>query len=188
MYKIFTILLLTFLFSGCSTMKVESDYDTAYNFQDKKTYSILYSNRVGENTLVNDRVANAIKSNLNQKNYKATAEKNADLLFVFHVNVQQMSDIRTDYQMVGYPGYRYGPYGYGYGYGAGTMVVATPSTYKWTEGKLIIDALNPKTKKIVWRGIATDELDAHSATPEERKAYINKVVTKLMSEFFKISK
>ena len=186
MKTVFISLLLLLVMSGCSTMKVESDYDSTYNFGDKNSYNILYSERVRGNTLVNDRITQAIKNSLNAKNYKEVSEKEADLLFVFHVNVRQMSDIRTDYQMVGYPGYRYGMYGYGYS--AGTMVVATPSIYKWTEGKLIIDALNPKTKKIVWRGTVTDELSSNSSTPQEKTAYIDKVVKKLMNEFFKRSR
>ena len=184
MRKIVILIALLFLVSGCSTLKLETDHDVAYDFTGKKTYTILHSDRVGDNTLANDRITQAIKNTLATKSFEEVSEKAADLLFVFHVNVQQMSDIRTDYQRVGYPGYRYGMYGYGYS--AGTMVVATPSTYKWTEGKLIIDALNPQTKKIVWRGTATDEIDAHSASPQEKTQYINKVVIKVMNNFFKL--
>lgn len=169
--------------SGCSTMKVDVDYDTEYNFSNKTKYAVMHSDREGENTLVNDRVLNAIKTSLNKKGYKEVKQDHAELIFVFHVNVQQMSDIRTDYEMVGFGGYGY-PRGFGgYGLGYGSTMVATPSTYRWKEGKLIIDALNPQTKKIVWRGTVSDELTQSSATPQEKREYINRVVQKVLHEF-----
>jgi len=171
--------LVLFLLSGCSTTKVDIDYDTSYNFEQKMSYTVVYSNRVGDNTLVNDRIKNAIIQSLNAKNYKDVAKEDAALIFVFHVNVQDKADVRMDYQTVGY-----GSYGFarGFGMGYGAPMVATPTTYRYTQGKLIIDALNPKTKKIVWRGIATDELNTLK-TPAEKTAYINKVVATIMAKF-----
>jgi len=168
---------------ACSTMKVDIDYDSAYNFDDKSTYAVVHKNRESENTLTNDRVINAIKSSLNEKKYSEVPQENADLIFVFHVNVTNRSDIRTDYEMIGYGGYGYG-YGFGgYGGSYGTRVITVPSTYRWKEGRLIVDAMNPKTKKIVWRGVISDELSSSTTTPEEKTDYINKVVTKLMKSF-----
>ena len=181
--KTFLLALLVLFFNACSTMEINVDYDTEYDFTNKTNYAIVHSDRVGDNTLVNDRVTDALKRVLTEKNYVQVTKENADLIFVFHVNVQHKSDIRTDYQMIGYGGFGYGS-GFGY-YGSpyGTTVVATPRVYNYTEGKLIIDALNPKTKKIVWRGIASDEVGKNKDTPDERAAYINKVVTKLMKNF-----
>jgi len=167
------------VFSGCSTIQVDTDYDTSYSFDTKTNYAVVYSDRVGNNSLVNDRIKNAITQSLNARNYKDVAKEDAQLVFVFHVDVQDKADVRIDYQMVGYGGYGFSR-GFGMGYGA--PMVATPTTYRYTEGKLIIDALNPKTKKIVWRGIATDELQTLK-TPQEKTAYINKVVSTIMAKF-----
>jgi len=171
------------LLSGCSTLKIDVDHDASFSFDTKKTYAIVHSDRESDNTLVNDRIHNAIKNSLNLQGYKEVSKEKAQLIFVFHVNVMQRSDIRTDYQMIGYPGYGYG-FGYGgYGYGPGTAMIATPSTYRWQEGRLVIDALNPKNKKIVWRGTVTDELSRNSTTTEEKTEYLNSVVSKVMKKF-----
>ena len=186
MKYILTLMVILLSFSGCSTLKVDVDYDTSYNFENKTKYTVVHHNKEGENTLTNDRITNAIKASLNANNYKEVLQEEADLIFVFHVNVINMSDIRTDYDVIGYSGYGYNPgwgYNRGYGYGGTTVVVPRSTTYKWKEGKLIIDALNPKTKKIVWRAIAKDELSNGSTTQEEKTEYINKVVSKLMKEF-----
>jgi hypothetical protein len=183
MRNIFLYMMIALFLSGCSTLKIDVDHDTSFAFNDKKTYAIVHSHRESDNTLLNDRIQNAIKNSLNAKDYKEVSKESASLIFVFHVNVTNRSDIRTDYQMIGYPGYRYG-FGYGgYGYGPGTTMIATPSTYRWKEGRLVIDALNPITKKIVWRGTITDELSRSTTTTEEKTAYINKVVTKMMQKF-----
>lgn len=170
------LVLMALFFVGCSTLEVDVDYDTAYNFDGKTKYAIVHSNRAGDNTLINDRIVNALDSALKAKSYTKVSKDKADLIFVFHVNVRDKTDIRTDYQMVGYGGY-----GFGRGFGGG--VVATTSAYNYTEGTLIVDALNPKTQKIVWRGVAVDELSDSLDTPDEKTKYINEVIQKLMSNF-----
>ena len=183
MKKILLVMAALFMVSGCSTMSVDIDYDTAYDFDAKTKYAVVHSDREGDNTLVNDRIAAAIKESLNKRSYKEVSKDEADLVFVFHVNVTQRSDVRSDFQVVGYGGYGYGRGFGGYGGGYGTRVVEVPSTYSWKEGKLIIDALNPQNKKIVWRGAISDELTRSETTPAEKTKYVNEVVAKLLKKF-----
>lgn len=176
LFTIFALIVMT----GCSTLKVDVDYDTAYDFNKSTTYAVVYNDGVVENSLINDRITQAIKTSLNEKNgYKEVSKESAELLFVFHVNVQDKSDVSMDYQMIGYGGYGFGR-GFGLGYGG---VVASPNTYNYKEGKLVIDALNQQTNKIVWRGSASDELSQSSSTPDEKTKYINSVVSKIMANF-----
>jgi hypothetical protein len=184
--KLVIYLLAIVLLSACSTLKVDVDYDTSYPFKDKTKYTVLHNSKDDTNSLVNDRIYTAISNSLNKAGYKEVDKSKADLVFVFHVNVMNRSDIRADYQMVGYPGYSYGFGRGGYGYGPGTTMVAVPSTYRWREGKLVIDALNPKTKKIVWRGTVTDELTRNSTTVEEKTNYLNSIVAKVMQKFIRL--
>jgi len=114
-------------------------------------------------------------SSLNTKNYTEVSKEKADLVFVFHTDVQDKTDIQNDYQMIGYGGY-----GFTRGFGGG--MVATTNAYNYTEGTLVVDAINPKTQKIVWRGIAKDELSAKD-TPQEKTEYINHVVSKIIEKF-----
>jgi len=131
----------------------------------------VHNAREGEDTLFNDRLTQALEVDLTNKGYLKVDKNEADLVFVFHTNAESKTDIYTDYRMVGYGGYRYG----------GTMVETTRS-YKYTKGTLIIDALTPQDKKIVWRSIATDILRKQE-TPQERTAYVNSVVSEAMKSF-----
>jgi len=186
MKNIFVIVSLAFLLSACSALKVDVDYDSSYNFTSKTKYAILHNVREDENSLINERIQRAIKAQLDAKGYEEVPKENADLIFVFHVNVMQRSDIRSDYQMIGYNNYGYGgAWGYrGFGgYSRTPVLVEKPSVYRWKEGRLVIDALNTKSKKIVWRGIVKDELSNGSSSSEEKTKYINSVVGKLFKKF-----
>ena len=163
------VIFVALFFSACSTLSTSVDYDTHYNFKTIQTFAIVHKAKKGENTLTNERIESAIKNTLKAKGLKETNAQNADLVFLYHTNVQNKTDIYTDYQMVGYGRY-------------GGMVVSTPRTYNYDEGKLIIDAYNPKTNKTVYRAVAVDELP-EKETPQEREEYINEVITKTLENF-----
>jgi len=170
---IFT-LFLSFFMVGCSTLEVNVDYDEGFDFAKVKSFKVMHNVQEGESTLVNDRITKAIESELEQKGY-VKATKDVDLVFVYHYNAKDKVDIRTDYQMVGY-----GSFGYG-----GAMVART-NTYNYTEGTIIIDALNPKTKKIVWRSVGTLELQ-EKETPQEKREYVNKIIKEMLEKYPKKS-
>ena len=60
----------------------------------------------------------------------------------------------------------------------GMMAVPVTRTYNYDVGQLLVDILNAKDNKIVWRGVATDSLK-QLKTPGERVEYINKVMTSI---------
>ena len=171
MKKIIILLTSLLLFIGCSTLNVSVDYDDSFNFNKQKSFVVKHKSKDGEDTLTNDRIISSLEADLELKNYKKVSLEEADLIFVFHLNIENKSDIQTTYQMMGFGRYRYG--------GA---TISTTNTYNYTEGTLIVDALNPKNKKIVWRATATAELK-EKKTPKERTQYVNKIIKKLMSSF-----
>ena len=165
---IFSVVFL-FVFVGCSTLEVENDYDDKYNFSKVTTFIVKHNAKEGENTLLNDRITDALESVISSKGYN---KKNiADLIFVYHYNIKDKVDIRTDYQMVGIRRY---------GYGGG--MVATTNSYEYKEGTIIVDALDSKTNKIVYRSVGVLEVEQKD-TPQERKKYVNEIITKLMEKF-----
>jgi len=168
---IVTVLLVLVMGLGCSSLRVSVDYDPEFDFDAAHNFIVVHHNKMGEDTLFNDRLIEALDTELRLKGYSKGAKQDTDLVFVFHTNVESKTDIDTDYTMVGY-----GRYGYGGG------MVATTRTRTYNKGTLIIDAMNPKDMKIVWRGVATDILKTHD-NPKERKAYINKVVKETMQSF-----
>ena len=171
MKNIILTVVVALLLSACSSLRVNVDYDTEFDFTSQKSFAVAHHNREGEDTLYNDRLIEALVADLNAKLYEKVEKNSADLIFVFHTNVENKIDIDTDYTMIGYRRYGYGGH-----------MMATTRTYQYKKGTLIIDALNPKDNKIVWRGIATDVLKTHD-NPAERVKYINNVIKETMKDF-----
>ena len=164
--KIILIFLGLFTLLGCSSLKINVDYDPDFLFTQQKSFCIVHHNKEGDDTLFNERFIKALGAELNNKDYIQEEKSKADLIFVFHVNVESKTDIDRDYMMVGYDGH----------------MLSNTHTYKYTKGTLIIDALNPKNNKIVRRSIATDILKSY-ARPTERITYIQKLVKEVMKDF-----
>ena len=93
---------------------------------------------------------------------------NPDFLIAEHLG-------RKDKVQVMNWGYGYGPHG---GYrGAGGI-----STYEYEEGSLILDFVDTKSKKMIWRGVAkADVMNADS--PEKIEKLINEAVQKILKNF-----
>jgi len=164
-------LFISLFFIACSTLEVHYDYDENYQFSTVKTFSIVHNVKEGENTLLNDRITDALKNVLLSKGYTQVSRDNADLIFVYHYGAKDKVDIQTDYQMVGIRRRGFG----------GTMI-ATTTAYEYTEGTIIIDALDTKTNKIVWRSVGTLEVE-EKKTPQERKEYVQKIISEVMKDF-----
>ena len=171
MTKFLTFIVLTFVFFGCSTVEVNIDYDDSYDFKKVKTFAVDSSFDKSGNSLFKDRVVNALENELELKKYKKVSIDKADLIFVFNSSIKDKADIHTSYGVSRYRGYRYGG-----------MMIETTNTYEYTEGTLIIDALDKKTKKIVWRGIGIKELK-NKKTLKERTEAINKSINKIVEKF-----
>jgi len=172
MKKFILLLVVSFIFVGCSTLKISTDYDESFDFSKEESFVVVHNPINGEDSLTIDRIREAIEVNLEQKNYKKVSKAEADLIVVFHMDVQDKSEVQTSYMSMGYGRYRYG----------GMMSVPVTTTYDYKEGTLVIDTLNPKNEKIVWRATATTELK-NQKTPQKRTEYINNIVKKMMEKF-----
>jgi hypothetical protein len=108
--------------------------------------------------VVRDRVA----SDLQSKGLTQSAD-NPDLVVAYHTKTEQKTDV-TDW---GYGGYYWG--------GPGGVTVD-----QYTQGTLLIDLIDPKTKQVVWRGTASAIVN-HPDNPDTGK--IASAVDKLMKKY-----
>lgn len=170
--------LLVLALAACgSGIRVDNDYDPARSFVEFRTYAPHEKSQTVPpdayvSELVVDRIDRAINDGLRLKGLTRVEDKSqADLLLRTHFVVEDKIDVQTWNTSYGY--YHY-PWGWRGGY------ETTVTQYK--QGTLIVDLLEAKTGKLVWRGSAESRLRRHN-TPEEREARIREVVTALLAKY-----
>ena len=129
---------------GAWAQDVKVDYDKAANFGAIRTFSIKlgtsWGNQIGEK-----RVMDEFTQALTEKGWKLAPEGEADAQVMVHGASQVKHSLNTFYSGGG--GYRWG--------GMGT---ATTTDSEYTVGTLVVDIFDAKSKGLLWRGIAQDEL------------------------------
>ncbi len=167
----FVLFFIGFTVSCSATYDVTYYYDPQTNFSDLKTYDWMQVPETpGIDSLVVQRVKNAVDAELKAKGLMMTSN-NPDFLIAEHLGKKDQVQV-TDW------GYGYGHRGYRGGY-RGTGGV---SVYQYEEGSLILDFVDAKSKKMIWRGVAKAEVQKVD-TPEEREKRINAAVKEILKKY-----
>ena len=155
--------------------KVTYDYDKNADFTAFKTYAQREGTPVGQK-LIDDRFIAAIDDVMAKKGLKKATTGKPDLLVAYHTTFEKEKNIQSWSTGVGAGG----PYwGYGGGWGTTTTDVRV---YDILVGTLVIDVAKADNNELVWRGLATKEIDTN-AKPEKRDKNIPKAVEKTMKNF-----
>lgn len=179
------LLVLSLLLAACTGIPVSTDYDTGYSFGALSSYAWLERKQLGDpridNDLVQARVHSAVDDQLRAKGMaRASSSETADLLVSYHIGEQEKIDIHTFHSNFGYyPCWHcYHPYRGFYHGGFHDDIWVT----EYTEGTLIIDIIDAKSRKLVWHGSAERRVP-NFKTPQERDAYIRETVTAILAKF-----
>ncbi len=174
-------LILPFIFLflvSCSTLDVTNNWDKEVDFKKFKTYS-LYPWDKQNDEIINEydkqTIINSIKSEMERRGYEYV-EKDGELIVSAFVILEN----KTSYQAYtnhygGYAGYGGGwgyygsPWAYGYGWGPGYYGGSTTITkVDYLQGTLIIDIFELASKKLIWQGIGSGEVNENPATRDKR--------------------
>ena len=148
---------------------VTYDFDRSANFASFKTYAWVKGTEVSDR-LNHERVVSAVDAQLAQRGLtKAASVEAADVLVAYHASFDK--NLRINGFSSGWGGYRFGG-----------MRTGTATTEEILVGTLIVDLVQANTKTIVWRGMATKEIDT-KASPEKRETNINHAVAKLFKNY-----
>ena len=151
---------------GAWAQDVKIDYDKAVNFGAIKTFSLKLGTSWG-NPIGEKRVTDQVTEALIAKGWTLAPEDKADAQVVLHGASQTKHSLNTYYSGMG--GYRWG--------GMGT---ATTTAYEYTVGTLLVDIFDAKSKSLMWRGIAQDEL---SDKAEKNIKKLGKASDKMFKDF-----
>ena len=177
------ILFLLVISAGCSTMTVEADYNPDMDFSTLKSYSWLRDvDNPGEdlrinNPLVINSVRSAVDEELQARGLEKTSREKADFLVVWFGAIEQV--LKTENINHFYRRYGYGTL-YQDPYWNSSPTVASEKEYE--QGQLIIDIVDPKTNKLIWRGTAKNRI-VPDQTEEGAKKNLKTAVQKILENF-----
>jgi hypothetical protein len=163
---------------------VASAQDVSYNFDQKadftkyKTYKwVAAKDQEPQDPLIAKQIVEAIEKQLATKGLTKTDSDAADLYVVYQTAVTKEKEVTS--WSTGYaagPGWGGRYYG---GYGGGTTTATSATIYI---GALDVDMYDVATKQLVWRGLASRQIDT-KAKPDKRQKNLDKGMTKLFKNY-----
>ena len=189
--KSWFIALATAIFiSGCSTLEVQVDYDDKHNFSTLSSFAVVYKNKEDGRDFDRDRISRLVSAYMKDKGYSNVEKSIADFYITMHLNVEQKSQIETNYETIGLRPVSYTYLGFERPYPlrpAGMIAMepdvrVTTRTNEYEEGRLVLEVLDVKENRVVWQGIAKDRL-SDDYTQQEKSEYLNKVIAELFKDF-----
>ena len=170
-----SLLVLAAALAGCSSMQVKTEYDPKASYETYKTYAWLATEPGQEqaaavrNPATRAHIVGAVDRELKGKGMvRTTPDQNPDFL----VSVIGWGQQRVEVSSYGYsyaPGY-YGAYG---------ALPPMTQVAQYTDGTLVLDFVDAKSKTLFWRGTASDTVSRGDQIAET----VDKAVNKLMQSY-----
>ena len=170
--KRFALVAACALLAACSTVTVTTDYDRSAPFGQYASYALAPAAH-GQTLSPSAEAAlrNSLRAQLAARGIRETSPAKADLDVVRHVFLREKLAVQQ-YTDWGYGYHGTWPYGFGH-YG---MWAGAPRTY--TEGTLVLDFVDARTKRLVFRGVGK----AVVGGPESNARKIEEAVAKIVAQ------
>ncbi len=167
----FIPVLLLFILTSCSSVRVNQDYDKSVSFENYKTYAYQKSgiDKVEISDLDKKRILRSIDETMASKGF--TKSETPDLLINFFTKEQEQVDVNQFNNGWGYGwGFGWSPFGYG----------ANVNVNRYTEGTLTIDIIDNTKKELIWQGIGEGVLTKNTKKKDEN---IKEFVSKILAQY-----
>jgi hypothetical protein len=166
----------TLLAAGCASMRVGSYVARDTDFSTYRTYTWASPDAVpiGDARLENNRIfvdylQGAVERGLREHHLLLVpASAHPDLLVHFHASVHQVLDVAAASR------------GHEYGVSEEVEVV------KYDEGTLVVDLVDARTDRLVWRGWAIDSLNGILESQDRMVQKINEAVVRMLADFHEL--
>ena len=165
--------------SGCSTVRVTTDYDPTASFADYRTYALESpANAMLLSPSADAELRRALHENLAARGIREVrVNTKPDLAVVPHARLQQ----RQTRQQYPHWGYGVGGWPFGSGY-YGTWIgepYPTTTIESSTEETLILDLVETSHRTLVFRGSVKATMRSAKSTPEDIGEAVQKIVAKI---------
>ena len=175
MKKVIFLAFTTIFLLSCNTVKVVTDYDTAVDFNQYKTFAFYKTgiDKADISSLDKKRILRAIEAELLAQGF--TKSDNPDMLVSIFTKSRRKVNVNQNNN-----------FGYGFGWGWNPwmwngMNNNNINVNEYTEGTLFIDFIDKTKKELVWQGIGTGALKID--TVEKKEERIKLFVKEIISRF-----
>jgi hypothetical protein len=162
-FLLFTAVLLS-LTTAAFCREIKTDYDHHVNFSQYRTYS--WAKVETPNPLWVDRIKESVDRQLQKKGWNQVPS-DGDVTIMAIGTTRERPTLRTFYDA--FPGWRWG------GFGESTTWVSN-----YEVGTLVIDMFDTRSKKLIWRGSASDTLPDN---PDKALKDLEKSTEKMFERF-----
>ena len=188
--QIFTLFFVSILLAACASgpPKPIVDYKTDYDFSKVKKIGfyrdsgqVTGDNPMQLSDMQRDRIDAALSYALTNRGFQMVSNPaQADLLISWHLVTQEKTDVRT-WETPAYGG----GYGYYNRYSAYNCWRCMPtrtevSVTNYTQGTFIVDLVDPKLRKSVWRGVTESRLKGNQSADQGK---YNAAATAIFASF-----
>jgi hypothetical protein len=167
--KNITLLLITFILSSCTSIKVFSDYDRNIDFSNYETFAYFKPeiDKVDISDLDKRRILKALDSEMNLKGLSKS--ETPDLLIGFTTKAKEQIYVNTGNNFGWGWGWGFNPWFWGNG---GYNSVSTR-----TEGTLYVNIIDAATKQLIWQGKGRGGINEFMKNRDERiSLFIHEIV------------
>jgi len=173
------------ILSGCSSLSVNYDFNQQTDFTKYNTFDWLpFPKDMKVDELNRARFVTAVEDNLAGKGINQNTS-NPDFVIATHFGKENKVDI-TNWGYTYAPSGYYRGYGYrhpgNYGYAGSYASTGGVSVYEYEQGTLILDVVDAKTKKLIWRATAK-AIVSPASTPEKQNEKIKNAVREILENF-----
>lgn len=173
MKKVILLIFGVILMTSCNSLKVTTDYDTAVNFTNYKTFAFFKPgiDKADISDLDKKRILRAIEAELTAKGL--TKSENPDMLVSIFTKSRERVDVNQN------------NFGWGWGWGWNPWMwnngMNNVNVSQYTEGTLFIDFIDKNKKELIWQGVGTGALKIQNREKKEER--IKEFVKEIISNY-----
>jgi len=158
--------------SGCAaTMTVSSHVDRTLNFAQYRTFDWgppdalpTGDPRLDGNPFFKDHVQGAVERGLATRGLELRSSGPPDLLIHYHANISERIDVNNADRVYGYCG----------------AADCPAETVRYEAGTLVLDFIDPRTNKLVWRGWAQNSVEDMIRNQDRMAKTIDQAVAEML--------
>jgi uncharacterized protein DUF4136 len=158
--------------SGCAaTMAVSSHVDRYVKFAQYRTFDWGPADalptgdpRLDRDPFFKDHLQGAVERGLAARGLELTSSGAPDLLIHYHASISERIDVNSAERMYGYCG----------------ATDCPPETARYEAGTLVLDFVDSRTNKLVWRGWAQNGVEDMLQNRDAMAETLNQAVTEML--------